>query len=1594
MTRSKEFIKRNAKILVGASDYFNVDSTLMRAEEFDTAKLKVMFVFPSPATDKAVSLTAAVINDFILTKCPGVFVDFAYIPHQKDYKLFDKERIPYAVGSITHLDASHFDVVGFSMSILYEAISAAWICNTFNRCDTPIPLTWSERKDLPFGKVPILCGGGIVSSLADILFGDLGDGRKAFLDFIHLGEIHCIKPFYDYLISVKDKGVPVQKVIDNFWESEHDSSWLYQPQAYDVEYNDRNQIIKNIKINPSAPDMCKPYFPDEMPDCLESARGIIMGTGKNAGLGQIHAANGCSRSGFCNFSVASNTLLCTENGVLDISRVESGIPMELQSAGVVSCKGVVPQQSETVYRVKLESGLFLDCSINHKWIRRTHGDRRYTTKQIRNILYRGGSFEVLRKVGNHFNIKESHVDPLVEEIVYYSKLIDLRANISYAGPVVWTKDGFRYRTEHRSGDNSSEIIVNRLATCLNFVGYDTTVCSDPFGALCIYFWPVANSVVHDKVVSVTRMHYKDLMYDVVETTDHTVCYNSIITLNCHEGSYCIPGGTQIKSSVGVTNIEDFKVGDEVVVRGNKYKVVNTVEVGVRDAKIVTLYTNQEIKMANTHLMLVLEDGKLRYKRAYDLKEGDWLVYDNTQSFGTFNTKYAYLIGLILGDGFIKSDCEFEVCLPNFDKGSSIDGEFSKLFKKWHYSVKTKGASSCVVYNREVSEFFKSIGFTCKGAYNKRIPKVFFNSDKETARSILQGLFDTDGCVTLSRRLGTATVSFCSVSKGLIYDTLAMLSMFGIVGTIYRRTRKTPGHYKKDGNWIKHSKEEFELVIVGESNIRLFEDQVGFRLERKSNLLKSRKPYTYDVEYIPTFEARLRELYSRDKQFNKNVRRDAYDVRKIFMGWNKKVKTLSKRHISQIFHLLPEDIKEDLKALENLKFYQIKGVVDAEPCMMYDVEVEDSHAYSILGWLSHNTGGWVENSPERLVELAKACRKYTAATILKGFSFNSNYLSDYKRNIYDWLDIFPKVTFNNMRLEELGLDRDALKMMQLAGYQRMTAPIEGVSRRIRNNLLNKNLSDKSLDTYLEYGMMMGAVDCKVGIINTGYEEEEDWKEFIDFNIKWQNKCKELGGSIPFRYKGTVLVHQPHTPMEYMERKSIRLAYYGDKFMPDLWNDERLNIRFQINGFKHSSFIEQAILDLGRSLTSWMYQKIILKNIPMYNFRPIATHKEVFESLRDKINVDYFFNRREFDEYISVVHRVHIAMHANVILQAKKIMEKGVNASPTIRCLKTYDGCQLECKVNSFAKDPIVVYGDVWKKEDGKLDGVVWEDVKGCRRCKTPEDRKKVMGRVLPKSKNADDILTHKAPSIVLKLRFVLHRNADFQYLNPRYTQFAFFAKFLQMSDELCEYFWEVENAHNLLWQSEDGAVYPMVGTQLVDVRFKDRKAFDLVKSLIPEINKDAKSFKVVDVFEVPVEDKIKSDYYNLFYFESSIPAELWHFLSSEYQGEVKVVGASGSVETIQDEKLKSPDFVLKDKVKGYFLIPCRYSPWNYLQGLMSRKRVSVNKILKTTDISCVSVFKESNIPCLCGKEAALVDVRTGKLQKVGVSCMTKLLVSRL
>lgn len=1167
-TRSQRFIQEYARLMKSSAEFFNKDSVLMSREDYENAKLRVLVVFPSPASTKAVSMTAAVLNDYVISSCPGVFIDFAYVPEQDDLKYYDKANIPYAIGNVTHLDASHFDIVGFSISILFESISVAWIMNSFMRCDKPLPLTWSERKDMKLSEIPVFYAGGITCSVADILFGELGDGRQAFLDYLHLGEFHCSKLLFDHYLRSREQGRTVQEMIDTFWKEVDFNEWLYQPQAYKVEFNDKNQIVKNIKINPNAPDMCKPYYPDEMPKEIGAARGIVMGNGVNAGLGQILAANGCSRSGFCNFSVVGNTLLGTPDGLFPIESMVDKGPMKLQSTGLVTCKDILRQKDERAYRVFLESGVYLDCSAGHKWIRaidhkKGNKEKTYTTRQVSNIVNKGGEFVVLRKIGNHFGV-EWHSD---------LKIVNLREDS------VLSSDEKCHQYSFGAPYSECKDQVNDLVVRLNFYGFDTGVIKG-LDLTTIEWWPMPNCATYDRVVSVEALNEIVPMYDVFDTDDHTVCYNGIITHQCHEGAY--------------------------------------------------------------------------------------------------------------------------------------------------------------------------------------------------------------------------------------------------------------------------------------------------------------------------------------------------------------------------------------------------------------------------------TGGWVENTPERLVELAKLCRKHTASTTLKAYSFNSNYLSDYKRNIYDWLGVYPRVTFNNMRLEELGLDKDALKMMKLAGYQRMSAPLEGISERIRNNLLNKNLSEKALDSYLEYGMMMGAVDCKVGIVITGYEEEQDWQAFYDFNMKWRKKCHDMGGNIPFRYKCTLAVHYPHTPIEFLERRAARHAFYGTYIMPNEWNEKYYadHIRIKLNGFKHSTFIEQAIVDLGRYATPWMYNYIIRPGYPFYNTKTIVTHEEAWEAFKGMINPDYFFNERKMDEYISICHRIHIAMHANVIFQAKKILKDGVNATPTIRCLKTYEGCPVDCKARVYEKSPLITFGDAWLDETGKLTGKVWEEVKGCQRCKTPADRKKVLARELPMSKNADDILMYKAPSLELRLRFRIQRKKEYEVLSPRNTAFVFFTKFLRKSDDLCKMFWELDAYHNMFWQSEEDKTYVVSGQQIVDITFTDRKAKELVENLIQEVNAEAKSFRVVSVREVPLTDKIKVDDYNVFYFESTLSAEFWQFAAMNYDGEVKVEGNQGTMETIKDVRLTAPSFTLRDKVKGYFTVPCKYSPWHYLQGLMAVRRISLSKLLATTSIQCITTVRESNGTCMCGKEKSVSDIGTNMQQKVGRDCLAAFLTSKL
>lgn len=355
MTESQKFIKSSSHLLESAPDYFNFDSALMSPERFDTAKVKMLLVLPTPAITKSVSATLNVINDLFFSKLDDCYLDVAYLPTKDDIKIFDKYLMPYAIGHQTHLDPSHFDIVGFSISVLHEILTIPVIIKSFSRCDRPVSLTWTERKDKSLSETPVLIAGGITAAQSDLCFGELGDGRQAFLDGIILGQDDALVPIINKL-SVTSKSTTVQDFLDTCFESPH----FYQPQAYRVTYKD-NLIVENVKINPKAQDWVSPMYEKSFEKRLYVARTVVQGTGSNAGNTQIQLSEG---------AVAKGTIVTTNRGLLKIENIgfEFQEVAGLKSLNLEGAYDILEHHSlgvmETL-KIYTKSGLVMEVTPNH-----------------------------------------------------------------------------------------------------------------------------------------------------------------------------------------------------------------------------------------------------------------------------------------------------------------------------------------------------------------------------------------------------------------------------------------------------------------------------------------------------------------------------------------------------------------------------------------------------------------------------------------------------------------------------------------------------------------------------------------------------------------------------------------------------------------------------------------------------------------------------------------------------------------------------------------------------------------------------------------------------------------------------------------------------------------------------------------------------------------------------------------------------------------------------------------------------------------------------------------------------------------------------
>ena len=267
-------------------------------------------------------------------------------------------------------------------------------------------------------------------------------------------------------------------------------------------------------------------------------------------------------------------------------------------------------------------------------------------------------------------------------------------------------------------------------------------------------------------------------------------------------------------------------------------------------------------------------------KAGELQAGDEILLHDHRALdgweGRGSAAEGYLLGLLIGDGTLKSDkAVLSVWAPELKAvGSDVThrpasvravmavAEAAALtlkhrsdFRGWQHAVQDRGEFRLA--SAPLRDLALSFGAT---AGNKRITPSMEATSSDFHAALLRGLFDADGSVQGSQAKGVS-VRLTQADLGNLQAAQRMLLRLGVASTIYRERRPAGPALLPDGQGGRREYERqalHELVIAGE-NLRRFAERVGFedtaKRERLAELLASyrrelnRERFTATVESL-------------------------------------------------------------------------------------------------------------------------------------------------------------------------------------------------------------------------------------------------------------------------------------------------------------------------------------------------------------------------------------------------------------------------------------------------------------------------------------------------------------------------------------------------------------------------------------------------------------------------------------------------------------------------------------------------------------------------------------------------------------------------
>jgi intein/homing endonuclease len=314
--------------------------------------------------------------------------------------------------------------------------------------------------------------------------------------------------------------------------------------------------------------------------------------------------------------------------------------------------------------------------------------------------------------------------------------------------------------------------------------------------------------------------------------------------------------TKIYTDKGIVNIEDVKIGDEVLTHKGRWRTVNDTVASFHSGKMVKITisgvsgNDLEYKFVDNHKLYVYRYNQWQWIGCDDIIEGD-IVGEPIENFNENANRTAIsipfrntcskvwtvkdypiseelceLIGYFLGDGSVsKAEGAVNLDFANHEQDNinNVINLFKLVFDK--DAKATRKSDNCTrvkCYSKPLVKWFAE---NCYSSKQKKCPFDISQLTDNECKALLAGLINSDGMISEN------SINFYNSTTNLVALCKRLFSRIGVAATIDSRPPRK--HFSKQRRLITAKKTQYRVTTGQQKSFDIMEEILGYKRTKKT-----------------------------------------------------------------------------------------------------------------------------------------------------------------------------------------------------------------------------------------------------------------------------------------------------------------------------------------------------------------------------------------------------------------------------------------------------------------------------------------------------------------------------------------------------------------------------------------------------------------------------------------------------------------------------------------------------------------------------------------------------------------------------------------